>query len=116
MLGRMRFTVMSLTLALIVTACAKVNPGEPLSGTATLIWTPVKTDTSGKALKDVAGYRIHYGSSAKAMDTVVVLKDPRQMTYVVKDLSPGTWYFAVSAYTTSGAEGALSSVSSKTIR
>jgi hypothetical protein len=111
-----RFGVVSLTLALIVTACVKESPGEPLSGTATLTWTPVKTDISGKALKGLAGYRIHYGISAKAMYTVVVLKDPGKTTYVIKDLYPGTWYFAVSAYTASGAEGALSNVASKTIK
>jgi hypothetical protein len=115
-LRRMRFGAVSLTVALIVTACVKVGPDESFSGTATLTWAPVKTDTSGKALKGLAGYRIHYGTSAKAMCNVVVLKDPGQTTYVVKDLYPGTWYFAVSAYTTSGAEGALSNVASKTIK
>jgi|SRR4029077_18744497 hypothetical protein len=108
----MRFVIVSLTLALGVTACAK----ESFSGTATLSWTPVKADTSGEALKNIAGYKIHYGTSSKAMDTVVVLKSPNQTTYVVKDLHPGTWYFAVGAYTTSGAEGALSKVASKTIK
>jgi hypothetical protein len=109
---RMRFVIVSVTLALGVAACAK----EPFSGTATLSWTPVKTDTSGKALKNIAGYKIHYGTSSKAMNTVVVLNDPKQTTYVVKDLHAGTWYFAVSAYTTSGAEGALSEVASKRIK
>ena len=47
---------------------------------------------------------------------VVTLKDPRQATYVVKNLYPGAWYFAVSAYTTSGTESALSEVVSKTIK
>ena len=50
------------------------------------------------------------------MYTVVTLKDPTQTTYVVKDLYPGPWYFAVNAYTTSGTEGALSNVASKTIK
>ena len=108
----MRFAVVSLSLALSVTACAK----QPLSSSATLSWNPVKKDSSGKTLTNLAGYKIHYGTSVKALDTVVVLKDPNQTTYVVTGLSPGTWYFAVSAYTTGGAEGGLSNVGSKTIK
>jgi len=112
----MHFRVASLAVVLSVTACVKGNPDEPFSGTATLTWTPVRTDVSGKALQDLAGYRIRYGTSAKAMYTIVTVKDPRQTTYVVKDLYPGQWYFAVSAYTTSGAESALSGVASKTVK
>ena len=106
----MRFLIVSLTLAVAVTA------KEPSSGTATLSWTRVKTDTSGRTLKNIAGYKIHYGTSSTAMNIVVVLKDPHQTTYVVKDLHPGTWYFTVGAYTTRGVDGALSNVASKTIK
>jgi len=115
-LGPMHFRVASIVVVLSVTACVKGSPDEPFSGTATLTWSSVKTDVSGKALQDLAGYRIRYGTSAKAMYTIVTVKDPRQTTYVVKDLYPGTWYFAVTAYTTSGAESALSGVASKTIK
>ena len=108
----MRFVIVIAALALGVVACAK----EASSGTATLSWTPVKTDTSGKALKSIAGYKIHYGTSPDAMNIVVVLKNPNQTSYVVKGLHPGTWYFAISAYSTSGAEGVLSKVGSKTIK
>jgi len=75
----------------------------------------VTKDTSGKTLTDLAGYRIHYGTSAQAMNSVEVLENPNQTTYIVMGLAPGTWYFAVSAYTTSGAEGAPSNIASKTI-
>ena len=107
----MRFCIVNLILVLVVTACVK----QPASGTATLTWTPMAKDTHGVTLTNLAGYKIHYGTSAKAMDTVVVLKNPNQTNYVVKDLHPGTWYFAVSAYTTSGAESAVSDIGSKTI-
>ena len=106
----MRFVVAGVALALGVAAAE-----EPL-GTATLSWTGVKTDTHGKPLKNLAGYKIHYGTSAKAMNTAVVLKNPKQTTYVIKGLHRGTWYFTVNAYTTSGAEGVLSNVASKTIK
>jgi hypothetical protein len=112
----MRFGVVSVAVVLSATACVKVSPDEHFSGTATLAWAPVRTDTSGNALQDLAGYRIRYGTSAKAMYTIVIVKDPRQTAYVVTDLYPGKWYFAVSAYTTSGTESAPSSIASKTIQ
>ena len=36
-------------------------------------------------------------------------------TYVVENLSAGTWYFAVKAYTTAGVESDNSNIASKTI-
>lgn len=113
----MRFAVVPLFLTLAVAACSKVSPEEPFSGTATLRWDPVKTDTSGKTLTNFGGYKIRYGTSASAMWYMIDVRgDPNKTTYVVKDLYPGTWYFAVSAYTTSGAEGDRSNVASKAIR
>jgi hypothetical protein len=85
------------------------------NGTATLIWTPVTQNTDGTLLTDLAGYRVLYGSSVSAMDTVVVLPDPNMVTYVVTNLPSGTWYFTVGAYTSAGTQGAMSNVGTKTI-
>jgi hypothetical protein len=110
----MRFTLASTTLALTLVGCTKESP-QAFSGTATLRWDSVKMDTRDKALTNLAGYRIYYGTSDKALwYTTKVPKN--QTTYVVKDLPPGTWYFAVSAYTTGGTESARSNVASKTIK
>jgi hypothetical protein len=49
------------------------------------------------------------------MDTVETQTNPNETTYTVNNLRPGTWYFAVSAYTTNGTESAPSNVASKTI-
>ncbi len=85
------------------------------NGTASLTWTPVTESTSGTTLTDLAGYKVHYGTSANAMNTVVVLSNPSVTTYLVTNLSPGTWYFGVTAYTSAGTQGALSNIGSKTI-
>jgi hypothetical protein len=111
----MRFGAVSMALVLTVTACVK-KAEQPFNGTATVTWAAVKVDTNGKALKDLAGYKIHYGTSPKSMYNVVVLKQTNQTSYVVTDLYPATWYFAVSAYTTHGTESRLSEVVSKTIK
>ena len=120
----MRFAIVSVVLG--VTACGSGSPQQSLSGTgishpqsstgsAVLNWDPVTQDTTGNTLEGLAGYKIHYGTSVEAMDTVEVLSDPSQTTYIVYGLSPGIWYFAASAYTTDGTESGLSDVASKTI-
>lgn len=85
------------------------------SGTATLNWTAPTTNTDGSALTDLAGYHIHYGTSPSALSTTIDVGSPGTLSYTVASLASGTWYFAVSAYTTSGLESALSSTGSKAV-
>lgn len=93
-----------------------INVSQPAtSGTATLTWTAPVTNTNGSALTDLAGYHVHYGNSPTALSTIVGIANPGAVTYTLGSLSSGTWYFAVSAYTTSGEESALSSTVSKAI-
>jgi hypothetical protein len=101
-------------LAFGVAACTQAQPVG--RGTATLSWAPVTKRSDGAALTDLAGYRIYYGTSPAAVTRTVVLADPKATSYVVTRLTPGTWYFAVAAYTRSGTEGRRSDVGSKTIR
>ena len=84
-------------------------------GSATIRWTPPTEDTTGAPLTDLRGYRILYGTSASNLNQVLELQNPGLTSGVVQDLGPGTWYFAVKAYTGSGAESARSNIASKTI-
>jgi len=88
----------------------------PDSGSATLNWTPAVWNTNGTALTDLAGYKIHFGTSPDDLSTVVVVANPGTTSYQVTNLSSGTWYFAVAAYTSTGVEGILSNVASKSIQ
>ncbi|MBS0577767.1 MAG: fibronectin type III domain-containing protein [Proteobacteria bacterium] len=119
---------LGVALALIVVACGSAtvsvqgssgtsspNQVQTFTDSATLNWTPVTQDTNGAVLTDLAGYEISYGTSASAMETRVQLPDPTQTTYRITNLAPGTWYFAVAAYTIDGTQGVLSNVASKTI-
>lgn len=85
------------------------------TGTATLSWEAPTTNTDGKPLTDLAGYRIYYGTDANNLVATVDLDSVGLQTYVIDDLGAATWYFAVRAYTSTGAESALSEVVSKTI-
>ncbi len=84
-------------------------------GTATLSWMPPQQNTDGTPLTNLAGYHVYYGTNASSLSKSVTLASPGIATYMVTDLSPGTWYFAVKAYNTANVESVLSAKVSKTI-
>lgn len=84
-------------------------------GSATLSWTAPTENTNGTALTNLAGYLINYGTSATALDQQVKVTNAGITTYVVSNLSPGTWYFTVTAYTASNTDSAPSSAVSYTV-
>lgn len=86
------------------------------NGAATLTWTPPTTNTDGSTLTTLAGYRIAYGTSAATLTQTIQLANAGMSSYVVENLSPGTYYFAVRAYTSGGAESANSNVVSKIVQ
>jgi hypothetical protein len=125
---RVCFFPWGIAIALSVAACGSANVSvqgsggtatpnqvQLFAGSATLNWSPVTEDTNGVVLTDLAGYEVYYGTSASDMDINIELPNPTQTTYLVTNLAPGTWYFAVAAYTSGGTQGVLSNVASKTI-
>lgn len=86
------------------------------TGTATLSWTAPTRNSDGSTLTNLAGYKIVYGTSASALSRTIQVSNAGITRYVVEDLTPGTYYFAVKAYTSTGTESSTSSVASKTIR
>jgi hypothetical protein len=84
------------------------------TGSATVNWTPPTTNTDGTSLMNLAGYRIYYGTSASNLDKMVSA-NVGTTSYMVENLTPATWYFAVKAYTSSGTESDASNVATKTI-
>ena len=100
------------TLPAFTITVAEANSG---SGSADISWTPPTTNTNGSTLTDLAGYDIYYGTSASSLTQKVQVSNVGLTNYVISGLTSGTWYFAVAAYTTSGAQSSLSNVASKTI-
>jgi len=90
------------------------DPDPPVT-TATVMWTPPVANVDGSPLLNLAGYRIYYGRSRDGLSDVIDLDNPGLTAYTVEDLSVGTWYFAVTAYSTQNAESERSQVSSKTL-
>jgi hypothetical protein len=85
------------------------------NGAATLSWMPPTQNTDGSPLTNLSGYQIHYGTSASALNQVITLNNPGITTYVIENLAPATYYFALRSVTSAGTESALSAVASKTI-
>jgi hypothetical protein len=85
------------------------------TGSASLSWDAVTQNTDGTTLTDLAGYTIYYGTSSDALTQTIQLNSPAGTSDVVGNLGAGTYYFAVAAYTTTGTQGILSAVGSKTI-
>jgi len=86
------------------------------NGAATLSWTPPTQNTDGSALTNLAGYRIHYGTSASMLTHSIQIANPGLTSYVIENLSPGTYYFAVRAYTSNGGESDNSNIASKVVQ
>ena len=62
----------------------------------------------GSPLTGLAGYRVHYGTSSSDLNRQVTVGNPAATNTVIQNLAPGTWYFAITAYTKNGVESAMS--------
>jgi Putative Ig domain len=103
------------------TASASLSPfsiavNQVSNGTATVNWSPPTENTNGTALTGLAGYQIHYGNSSNALTQTVQVSNAGLSSYTLTNLTAGTWYFGVTAYTSSGEQSAMSNVASKTIQ
>jgi hypothetical protein len=91
-----------------------VQAASSSTGTATITWTPPTTNTDGSALTDLASYRIYAGGAPNQLAPLVVIENGFT-DCVLKDLSPGLYYFAMTAVNSQGIESNLSAVVSATL-
>jgi hypothetical protein len=84
-------------------------------GSATVSWSPPTSFEDGTPIANLAGYRVVYGQSSSELSQAVTIASADITSATIEDLAPGTWFFAVKAYTTASVESDLSSVASKTI-
>lgn len=85
-------------------------------GVATLNWTAPTEFTDGSALPatEPASYRIYHGETESELTSVAEV-DSLASTLTLKDLAPGTHYFAVAAISSTGEDGERSRILSKTV-
>jgi hypothetical protein len=85
------------------------------SGVATLDWMPPTENSDGSVLTNLAGYTVYYGTSASNLTQSVKITNPGLSAYTLSNLSSGTWYFAVTSYSSTGVESTRSGTVSTTI-
>jgi Fibronectin type III domain len=89
-------------------------PTAPASSVA-INWTPPTENVDGTPLTNLAGYDIHYGTASGKYTQTISVSNAGIATYVVQDLTPGTYYFAIAAVNADGTESPLSSEVSATV-
>lgn len=93
-------------------AAAPPAAGPQAAGVVTLAWdAPI--GENGKPVPDLAGYRVSYGTAVGSYATTVDIGTSTSCT--VSDLPPGTYYFTVTAYDSTGNESEYSNEASYTI-
>jgi len=88
---------------------------QTASGMVTLSWLPPTQNDDGSSLKDLAGYRIYVGQDPAALTRVIVLNNAGLTRYVVDNLSPATWHFAMTSFNRKGQESSRSATVSKLV-
>ena len=100
----------------VALAAFTITVTQVANGTATISWIPPTQNTDGTPLTDLGGYRIYYGTDPGSLEHRLDIPDRTITTRTVGGLTPGTWYFAVTAVGSDGSESAYSTVASKVIQ
>jgi hypothetical protein len=100
---------------------ANLNASTSSNGdrTVTLAWDAPTTNADGSSLNpatDLSLYKIYYGTASLTYTQIVNVTNPGTTTISqTLNLSPGTYYFAVTTVNTSGQESSYSNEVMKTI-
>ncbi len=92
-----------------------ISVNQVALGSATLSWTPPTQNTDGSALTNLASYRIYYGLSEGNYPNAIALDNPGLTSFVVENLTPGTYFFVSTATNSQGVESDFSNVAQKTV-
>jgi hypothetical protein len=92
-----------------------VNVVGTATGAITLNWMPPTERSDGSALTNLAGYKIYWGTAQGEYPNIVTINSPGVASYMIEQLSPGTYYLVMTAYDASGVESGRSHVAATTI-
>ena len=92
-----------------------INVADQSNGSVTLAWQPPTENSDGSPLMNLNGYRIHYGMKPGNYDNTISVENAGITRYVIENLAPGTYFFAITAVSGAGAESDPSREASKTI-
>ena len=83
------------------------------TGSITISWLAPVEETDGSPLTDLTGYKIYWGMSLGDYPNSVTLNHPGVVTYVIENLTPGTYYLVATAFDSDGVESEHSEVVSR---
>jgi hypothetical protein len=86
----------------------EIRAGQSAAGTAELSWSAPTERVDGSPVGAIAGYRILYGTASGQYDQSAEIPNPGVTTFVVDNLAPGRWFFAVTAISADQQESAPS--------
>lgn len=84
-------------------------------GSVSLSWTAPTQNEDGTALVDLAGFKIYYGTSPGNYTNQIRIDNASITTYMVDNLTPGTYFFSATAFNVSGIESRFSGEATKTV-
>ncbi len=85
------------------------------TGSINLTWQAPTLSEDATPLHDLAGYRVHWGTSPADYPNVKNINNPSVSNFLLEGLASGTYFIVVSAFDTSGNESGLSNVANFTI-
>lgn len=83
------------------------GPAPPTVSTVPVSWTPPTKNADGTALTDLKSYNVYQGMSATALSKVGSIP-VGTLAYTTPKLTPGTYYFAITAVNSAGIESVQS--------
>lgn len=84
-------------------------------GSATLSWTAPTENDDGSPLVDLAGYKLYWGTTPGNYPNSVMIDNASISTYLVDNLSPGTYEFVATSFNASGVESRFSNTATKVV-
>lgn len=85
-----------------------ITVAQSANASTTLSWQAPSTNTDGTQITDLAGYKIYYGRNRGSYGNTITIDNPTISSYVVENLTTGTWYFVTTAFNRSGIESRFS--------
>jgi hypothetical protein len=92
-----------------------ITVSAAVTGSISLAWNPPTENTDNTPISDLAGYKIYYGTQPGNYPNVVTINNPGVSSYVIENLSPGTYYVVATAINAAGIESDYSNVRQFTI-
>ncbi len=96
-----------LCIVLVICGFILCNVAVLFAADVPLLWNAPTKNQDGTPLTDLAGYKVHYGGSSRNYSKVI--NAGNKLSHIVSGLNVGdTYYFAITAYDTSGNESGYS--------